>query len=147
MARRSRSMSRCLNEMLQDRDACGGQPKSCYVEALKSTQDAYEQSRQDVAASCGAGGSSASCKTAQADMAQLYVNQKALAQSVATMTDNNTIVSNAIHNVVSAGVGLLAGCFQCGRKHAVCDATGDKPVFIERARNFEYRWKDVYRGT
>ncbi|WP_244136384.1 filamentous hemagglutinin N-terminal domain-containing protein [Burkholderia sp. BCC0405] len=90
-------------------DACGGQPKSCYVEALKSTQDAYEQSKKDVEASCGAGGSSASCKTAQADMAQLYVNQKALAQSVATMTDNNTIVSNAIHNVVSAGVGLLAG--------------------------------------
>ncbi|WP_256976331.1 filamentous hemagglutinin N-terminal domain-containing protein [Burkholderia sp. AU28863] len=103
------ALSRKYAPLKAQLDACGGQPKSCYVEALKSTQDAYEQSRQDVAASCGAGGSSASCKTAQADMAQLYVNQKALAQSVATMTDNNTIASNAIHNVVSAGVGLLAG--------------------------------------
>ncbi|MEK7915677.1 filamentous hemagglutinin N-terminal domain-containing protein [Burkholderia contaminans] len=103
------ALSRKYAPLKAQLDACGGQPKSCYVEALKSTQDAYEQSKKDVEASCGAGGSSASCKTAQADMAQLYVNQKALAQSVATMTDNNTIASNAIHNVVSAGVGLLAG--------------------------------------
>ncbi|WP_063899584.1 filamentous hemagglutinin N-terminal domain-containing protein [Burkholderia ubonensis] len=103
------ALSRKYAPLKAQLDACGGQSKACYVEALKSTQDAYEQSRKDVAASCGAGGNSASCKTAQADMAQLYVNQKALAQSVATMTDNNTIVSNAIHNVVSAGVGLLAG--------------------------------------
>ncbi|KVN42198.1 adhesin [Burkholderia pyrrocinia] len=90
-------------------DGCNGQPKACWSDALKSTQAAYEQSKKDVAAMCGAGGDSASCKTARADMAQLYVNQKTLAQSVATMTDNNTIASNAIQNVVSYGVGAVAG--------------------------------------
>ncbi|WP_080422336.1 filamentous hemagglutinin N-terminal domain-containing protein [Burkholderia ubonensis] len=103
------ALSRKYAPLKAQLDACGGQSKACYVEALKSTQAAYEQSKNDVAASCGSSGNSASCNTARADMAQLYLNQKALAQSVATMTDNNTIVSNAIHNAVSAGVGLLAG--------------------------------------
>jgi filamentous hemagglutinin len=89
--------------------ACAGQGKQCYVQALAATQAAYQQAAGDVAAACGAGGDASACNVAKADRAQLYVNQKALAQSVATMTDANTPLSNALHTATLDGLTVLGG--------------------------------------
>lgn len=42
-------------------------------------------------------------------MAQLYVNGKALTQSVDAMTNYNTAFSNAAHGLVIGGVSILGG--------------------------------------
>jgi hypothetical protein len=89
--------------------ACAGQGKQCYVQALATTQAAYQQAAGDVAAACGAGGDASACNVAKADRAQLYVNQKALSQSVATMTDANTPLSNALHTATLDGLTVLGG--------------------------------------
>jgi filamentous hemagglutinin len=89
--------------------ACSGQGRACYVQALAVTQQAYQQAQQDVASACGSGGDVAACNTAKSDAAQLYVNQKTLAQSVATMTDYNTPLSNALHTAALDGLSLLGG--------------------------------------
>jgi len=89
--------------------ACSGQGRECYVQALKTTQAAYKQAQQDVASACGSGGDAATCNTAKSDAAQLYVNQKTLAQSVASMTDYNTPLSNALHTALLDGALLVGG--------------------------------------
>jgi filamentous hemagglutinin len=89
--------------------ACGGQRRECYVEALKTTQAAYKQAQQDVASACGSGRDAAACNTAKSDAAQLYINQKAFARSVATMTDYNTPLSNALHTAALDGLSLVVG--------------------------------------
>ena len=103
------SLSPKYSKLTAQVSACGGQGRECYVQALESTKAAYLLAKQDVASACAPGGDTATCNVAKSDMAQLYVNGKALTQSVASMTEYNTAFSNAAHAVVLGGVSLLGG--------------------------------------
>ena len=65
------SLSKKYSYVEKQKQACQGQPLSCYRKVLAVTEQAYEQAQQDVKASCGAGGNASACRAARYDVGKL----------------------------------------------------------------------------